>query len=151
MVEPVYPFQGSKLDRFEAPLWSTPMNDFSLVETVDRFGEGVVVTVADASDRRLNASFCQPLGVANRHVLNASIGVMHEATAMSGTPIMKCLLKGIADKASMRRPARPPSTDATSKDVDDKGHVDKTPALWSKCHKHLGCTLKWKCPHMAGI
>ena len=45
---------------------------------------------------------------------------------MSGTPIMKCLLQGIEDKACMRPPARPPSNDATSEDVDDKGHVDKT-------------------------
>lgn len=126
MVEPVYPFQGSELDRFEAPPWSTPMDDFSLVETVDRFGEGVVVAVADASDGRLDASFCQPLGIPDRHVLDAAIRVMHEAATMSGTPIMKSLLQGIEDKASMCRPARPPSNDAASEDVDDNGHVDKT-------------------------
>ncbi len=102
------------------------MNDLGLVETVDRFGEGVVVTVADASDRRLDASFCQPLGIPDGHVLKAAIRVMHEAAAMSGTPIMKSLLKGIEDKASMRRPAPPPSNDATSEDVDDKGHIDET-------------------------
>jgi hypothetical protein len=32
VVEPVYPFQRSELDRFEAPPWSKPMDDFSLVE-----------------------------------------------------------------------------------------------------------------------
>ena len=126
MIEPVDPFQGRELDRFEAPPWSRPMDDLSLVETVDCFGEGIVVTVADASDGRLDSIFCQPLGIADGHVLNAAIRVMHEAAAMSGTPIMKCLLQGIEDKASMRRPARPLSNDATSKDVDDKGHVDKT-------------------------
>ncbi|TCP99706.1 hypothetical protein C8J34_1413 [Rhizobium sp. PP-F2F-G36] len=69
------------------------------------------------------------LGVLRRPVesaLNGAIRVMHKAATMSGTPIMKSLLQGIEDKASMRRPARPPSNDATSKDVDDKGHVDKT-------------------------
>lgn len=40
MAEPVYPFQSSELDRFEVPPWSTPMDDLSLVETVDCFGEG---------------------------------------------------------------------------------------------------------------
>lgn len=44
------------------------MEDIGLVESVDRFGEGIVVTVADTSDRKLDASFCQPLGVANGHV-----------------------------------------------------------------------------------
>lgn len=47
------------------------MNDFGLMETVDRFGECIVVTVADASDRRLYASFRQRLGVADRQLLNA--------------------------------------------------------------------------------
>lgn len=44
---------------------------------------------------------------------------------MNGPPIMKCLLKGIEDKARLCRPARPPADDATSEDVDDKGHVDE--------------------------
>jgi hypothetical protein len=38
---------------------------------------------------------------------------------------MEILLKGIEDNASMRLPARPPSNDAMSEDVDDKGHVAK--------------------------
>mgnify|MGYP003587797361 FL=1 len=126
MVEPIDPFQSGEFDRFEVSPWPAPTDDLGLVETVDRFGEGVVVTVADASDRRLDASFCQPLGVANGHVLNAPVRVMHEVAAMSGTPIMKCLLKGIADKARMCRPARPPANDATSEDVDHEGHVDET-------------------------
>lgn len=64
LVEPVDPFQGGELDRFEAPPWPAPMNDLGLVETVDRFCEGVVVAVADASDRWLDTCFCQPLGLA---------------------------------------------------------------------------------------
>ena len=39
---------------------------------------------------------------------------------------MKCLFKGIEDKARMCRPARPPANDAPGKDVDHKGHVDET-------------------------
>ncbi len=109
--------------------------DFSLVETVDRFGEGVVVTVADASDGRHDSSFCQPLGIPDGYILDAAIRVVHEAATMSGTPIMKSLLQGMEDKASICRPARTPSNDATSKGVDDiranaqhlsRVHVDKT-------------------------
>ena len=125
MIEPVYPFQGGEFHSFEVPPWPASMDDLGLVETVDRFCEGVVVAVADASDGRLDSSFCQPLGIANGHVLNASIRVMHEASAMNGTPIMKSLLQGIEDKVSMRRPARPPADDATSEDIDDKGNVDE--------------------------
>ncbi|AKC10887.1 hypothetical protein At15955_53740 (plasmid) [Agrobacterium tumefaciens] len=53
------------------------MNDLGLVKTVDRFCEGVVVAVADASDRWLDTCFCQPLGIAKGHVLNTAIRVMH--------------------------------------------------------------------------
>lgn len=126
MVEPIDPFQSGEFDRFEVPPWPAPMDDLGLIETVDRFGEGVVVTIADASDRRLDASFCQPLGIPDGHVLNAAIRVMHEAAAVSRTPIMKCLLQRIEDEACMCCPARPPADDATSEDVDDKGHVDET-------------------------
>jgi hypothetical protein len=58
--------------------------------------------------------FGKPLGIANANVLNAPVRVMHEAAAMSRTPIMKCLLQSIEDKACMRHPARPPADDATS-------------------------------------
>jgi len=50
---------------------------------------------------------------------------MHEAATMSGTPIMKCLLKGIEDETCMCCPARSPSNDATGEDVDHEGHVDE--------------------------
>lgn len=47
MVEPVQPFEGGEFDRFEAAPWSAPTDDLGLVETVDRFGEGIIITVAD--------------------------------------------------------------------------------------------------------
>ena len=56
MVEPVDPFQDSELDRLEVASWSAPMDDLGLVEPIDRFGEFVVVAVADAFDRRRDAS-----------------------------------------------------------------------------------------------
>jgi hypothetical protein len=37
------------------------MDDLSLVKTVDRFGQSIVVAVADASDGRLDARLRQPL------------------------------------------------------------------------------------------
>lgn len=46
MVEPADPFQSDEFHRFEAPPWPAPMDDLGLVETVDRFGEGVVVAMA---------------------------------------------------------------------------------------------------------
>lgn len=61
MVEPVDPFKSREFHCLEAPPWSTPVDDLSLVETVDRFGEGVVVTVADASDGMNRSGFAGDL------------------------------------------------------------------------------------------
>ena len=72
IVEPVDPFQRCELDGLERAPWSTSVDDLGLVETVDRFGEGIVVTVADATDRGLDAGLGQALGVSNADVLAAS-------------------------------------------------------------------------------
>jgi hypothetical protein len=48
IVEPVHPLEGRELDGLEVPPGPTTMNDLSLVEAIDRLGEGVVVRVADA-------------------------------------------------------------------------------------------------------
>jgi hypothetical protein len=72
IVEPVDPGQGRELDGLEAPPRPTPMNDLSLVKTIDRLGESVVVAVSDAADGRLDAGFRQTLGVSNANVLRTS-------------------------------------------------------------------------------
>ena len=83
---------------------SAPMDDLGLVEAVDRFGEGVVVAVADAADRRLDAGLGQALGVFDRDVLAASVAVMDEPAAMHGPPLVERLLQRIEHEARMRRP-----------------------------------------------
>src|SRR2546421_12076632 len=44
------------------------MDNLGLVKTVDRLGESIVITVADAAHRRLDARLHQPLGVLDRDV-----------------------------------------------------------------------------------
>ena len=69
VVKPVLPFARGELHGFEVAPWSSAMDDLGLVKTVDRFSESIVVTVADASDRRLDARLRQPFAIANGHVL----------------------------------------------------------------------------------
>ena len=73
MVEPVDPFQGRELDGFERSPRSAPVDLLGLVEAVDALGQGVVVAVADAADRRLDACLGEALGIADRDVLGAAI------------------------------------------------------------------------------
>ncbi len=48
VVEPVDPFNGRELDRFEAAPGAAPMDHLGFVEAVDGLGEGVVVAVPDS-------------------------------------------------------------------------------------------------------
>ncbi len=63
VVEPIDPFEGGELDGLEAAPWPAPMDHLGLVETVDGFGEGIVIGISDTADRRLDTSFSQALGV----------------------------------------------------------------------------------------
>src|SRR5690606_13594324 len=101
------------------------MDDLGLVKTVDRFGESIVVTITNASDRRLDACLRQPFGIANGYVLRAAVGMMNQPTAFDGPPIMKRLVEGIKHKARMGRPACPPTHDTASEGINDEGHVNE--------------------------
>src|SRR3954463_1743024 len=80
-VEPVDPFEGGELDRFEAAPGAAPMDQLGFVEAVDSFGEGIIPrvramrgprtgsVVPDAANRRLDARRGKPLGVLDREVL----------------------------------------------------------------------------------
>src|SRR3954462_15616368 len=67
-VEPIDPFEGGEIDRFAAAPGAAPMDHLGFVETVDGFGEGIVVAVPDAADRRLDTRLGEPLGIFNREV-----------------------------------------------------------------------------------
>jgi len=69
IVEPVDPFQGRELDGLEAAPWPAQMDYLGLVETVDGFGESVVIGISDAADRRFDAGFSQTFSVFYRDVL----------------------------------------------------------------------------------
>ena len=73
MIEPVDPFEGGELDGFEVAPWAAPPDDLGFVEPVDRLGERVVVTVADAADRGFDAGLGQTFRVFDRDVLHAAI------------------------------------------------------------------------------
>ena len=69
LFEPVDPFERGELHGFEVSPRSSAMDGLGLVKTIDRFGESVVITVADTPNGRLDARLCQPLGIANGYIL----------------------------------------------------------------------------------
>lgn len=97
------------------------MDDLGLV----RFGESVVITVADTPDRRLDARLCQPLRIANGYILRAAVGMVNQPATVNWPPIMKCLIEGIEHKARMGSPACPPTDDAASEGIDHERDVNE--------------------------
>ena len=77
IVEPVDPFQRGELDGFQASPRAASPDHLGLVEAVDGLGQGVVVTVADAADRRLDAGAGQSLGVLYRNVLRPADALLN--------------------------------------------------------------------------
>lgn len=109
MVEPIDPFERGVLNSFEAALGSAPVDHLGFVETVDRFGQSVVVAVADTADRRLDAGLGEALGVLDRQVLRSAVAVVDQAAPMGRTAIVERLFKRIQDEACVRRPAGAPA------------------------------------------
>lgn len=76
IVEPVDPFQRGVFDSFEGSPRASPVDQLSLVKTIDSFGQSIVIAVTDAANRRLDPGFGQALGVLDREILAAAIAVM---------------------------------------------------------------------------
>ena len=74
------------------------MDDFGLVESVDCLGQRVVVVVALAADRGLDAGLGQSRAVADRDVLRASTGVADEQAVALGLTGAEGLFKRIEHK-----------------------------------------------------
>ena len=63
-------------DGLERSPRAAPVDRLGLVEAVDRFGQRVVVAVADAADRRIDPGFGQAPGVFDREVLDTADALM---------------------------------------------------------------------------
>ena len=102
------------------------VNHFCLVQAVAGLSQGVVVAVTPATHRRLDASFRQPLGIANADLLRAPIGVIDETSIAFGLLGIQGLLQRIKYEVRAHRAAHPPANNAMGEDVDDKGQVEPT-------------------------
>ena len=107
------------------PPRALPANHFRLEEPDDRFGEGVVVRIAAAADRRLDAGVGQALGVAHREILAAAIAVMHQVADGVVAAVVDRLLERIEHEVGPQRRRDAPADDAAREDVDDERDVDE--------------------------
>ena len=101
------------------------MDHLGLVKAIDRLRQGVVITVANTPDRRLDPGLGEALGIFDRHILATAIAVVDQPATVGRTTIMDGLLERIQDEARMRRPADPPTHDIAGINVDDEGHINE--------------------------
>jgi len=101
------------------------MHDLDLVKTVDRFSERVVIGIANTPDRRLDARFRQPFGIANGHILRAAVGMVNQSATVDRSPIMKRLVEGIENETRMGSLACSPTDDAASEGIDYERDVNE--------------------------
>ena len=64
-VEPSEPLERGRSLRLRRTAWAPPLDHLGLDQAVDGLREGVVVAVADAADRGLDAGLCQAFDVAD--------------------------------------------------------------------------------------
>ena len=103
-IEPVVgPFEGGVFDGLERSPRAVPVDRLGLVKAVDRFGQRVVVAVADAAYRRIHPGFGRALGIFDRQVLDAAVAVTHETRSPGGLAGVYRLLQGIQNEAGMGR------------------------------------------------
>jgi hypothetical protein len=102
------------------------VDQLGFVEAVDRFGERVVIAIADAADRRLNAGFGQAFSILDCDVLTAAVAVVNEPAPMGRPALIQSLFKSIEDERGMGRAADPPADDVSGENVDDESDINET-------------------------
>src|SRR6185312_656519 len=125
MVEPADPLEGGELDVLDAPPGAAVVNDFGLEEADHGFGQGVVVRVSATADRGFDARVEEPLGVADREILDAAIAVMHEPRFAIANALANGLLERIQRQVAPQGARDAPADDPPGKDVDDERDIDE--------------------------
>src|SRR6516164_3516951 len=77
-VVPGDPFHGGDGNITDTSPWPVPVDEFSLVQGINRLGRSIVVRVSLAAHGTDSAYLTQPLTVAYRSILHAAVGMMHE-------------------------------------------------------------------------
>jgi len=77
------------------------VDHLGLLKAVDRLGQGIVITVANASNRGFDPCFGDAFGVLDRDILASPVAMVDEAATMGRPALMEHLLQGIQHKAGV--------------------------------------------------
>lgn len=127
VVEPIDPAQGGHLDGGRGRPRPLPPDHLGFVEAVDRLGEGIVIRVTNAADRRNEIGLGQALGVVHGQILHAPVAVMDQAIVGAGPAGMDRLLQCIENEFGRGAGADLPTNDAPSKGIDAQNVIALRP------------------------
>lgn len=87
VVPPPDPLERRELDLLDRAPGPATTDQLGLVEPVDRLGESIVIRIADGLSRWLRAELDDPIGVDDREVVGAVIGVVdYPGQVAAGAP-----------------------------------------------------------------
>lgn len=107
--------RGRQFDRLTGFSRRTTMNQFRLIQAVDRFSQRVVVAVSLAVDGRLDACLGQRFAVANADAQGTRVVVMDQRSVIVRPASVQRLLKCIQNELRDHRRAIAPADDAWAK------------------------------------
>src|SRR5690606_29011860 len=111
VIEPPYPFEDGELHILQGAPGAALPDHLRLEETNYGLGQGVIVRVALAAHRRLNACFCEAFGVPNRQVLHATVAMVYQAVSGDFVSFIDCVLQGVQRKVAPQRVRHAPAND----------------------------------------
>ncbi len=128
MAVPVDPLGGGQLDLGQCSPRPAGLDQLGLEESDRGLHQGIVVGVADRSDRRGDAGPVEVFGERERRVLRPGIAVMYQLAFLVRVLVAVALpqshLQGVQDEACLLRGGCRPADDAAGEGVHDEGHAD---------------------------
>jgi hypothetical protein len=98
MVEPSHQFQGRHFQCILGFPWCTVLDQFGLVQPIDRLDQGVDLAVATAEQRGLYPGLGQALCEKNRNILRTRVRLKYKFIRAFGLPVKQVLLQRIEHK-----------------------------------------------------
>src|SRR6266516_2059088 len=123
VVEPVDVFQGGVLHVLQSPPGAAVADQLGLVQAVEGFSQGVVLTVAPRADRGHGTSLGQALGVANGEILRATVAMVDQPLQEAGSPTTERHLQSVQGEVRPQRAGGLPADDEAGADIDHEGDV----------------------------
>ena len=103
VIEPVHPIERGELHRLQASPRAAGSNHLGLVQPGDGLGQGVIVRIANAPDRLLDAGLGQAFGVADGEILRPSVAMMDQGVARAHHTVVQGLLERVERQVGAKR------------------------------------------------